>query len=158
MQFAPLLILKLFAKNHFRANAIQKNSENFQRMYRFFQRIFISSKEGLIVQKHLIYKKFFLSKRVTCDLKTMSFFRKNKEGLAGRFKIVGQVSIGIIVGVTLYFHEDVVIREFQDSVTIEEGIVDTPSFQDVKSMKTTIPFLKNNELNYSLKHFFQFII
>jgi hypothetical protein len=80
MQFAPLLILKLFAKNHFSANAIQKNSENFQRMYRFFQRIFISSKEGLIVQKHLIYKKFFLSKRVTCDLKTMSFFRKNKEG------------------------------------------------------------------------------
>ena len=45
-------------------------------------------------------------------------FRKNKEGLAGKFKIVGQVSIGIIVGITLYFHEDVVIREFQESVSI----------------------------------------
>lgn len=77
-------------------------------------------------------------------------FRKNKEGLAGWFKIIGQVSIGIIVGVTLYFHEDVVIREFQDTVSIAEGIVATPAFQDVKSMKTTIPFLKNNELNYDL--------
>ncbi|AEL26473.1 phospho-N-acetylmuramoyl-pentapeptide-transferase [Cyclobacterium marinum] len=77
-------------------------------------------------------------------------FRKNKEGLAGKFKIVGQVSIGIIVGITLYFHEDVVIREFQESVSIEEGVVATPSFEDVKSMKTTIPFLKNNELNYDV--------
>ncbi|SEJ80064.1 Phospho-N-acetylmuramoyl-pentapeptide-transferase [Cyclobacterium xiamenense] len=77
-------------------------------------------------------------------------FRKNKEGLAGWFKIIGQVSIGIIVGVTLYFHEDVVIREFQDTVSIAEGVVATPAFQDVKSMKTTIPFLKNNELNYDV--------
>ncbi|WP_339901660.1 phospho-N-acetylmuramoyl-pentapeptide-transferase [uncultured Cyclobacterium sp.] len=77
-------------------------------------------------------------------------FRKNKEGLAGKFKIVGQVSIGIIVGITLYFHEDVVIREFQESVSIEEGVVATPSYEDVKSMKTTIPFLKNNELNYDV--------
>lgn len=77
-------------------------------------------------------------------------FRKNKEGLAGKFKIVGQVSIGIIVGITLYFHEDVVIREFQESVSIEEGIVAPPSYEDVKSMKTTIPFLKNNELNYDV--------
>lgn len=77
-------------------------------------------------------------------------FKKNKEGLAGWFKIAGQVSIGIIVGVTLYFHEDVVVREFQDTVSIAEGIVDTPAFQDVKSMKTTIPFLKNNELNYDV--------
>ncbi|WP_209332079.1 phospho-N-acetylmuramoyl-pentapeptide-transferase [Lunatimonas salinarum] len=77
-------------------------------------------------------------------------FRKNKEGLAGRFKIVGQVVIGIVVGATLYFHEDVVIREFNTAVSIEEGVVATPSFQDVKSLKTTIPFLKNNELNYNV--------
>jgi phospho-N-acetylmuramoyl-pentapeptide-transferase len=77
-------------------------------------------------------------------------FKKNKEGLAGRFKIVGQVTIGIVVGVTLYFHEDVVIREFQTPVSIEEGVVDTPAFKDVKSMKTTIPFMKNNELNYDV--------
>jgi phospho-N-acetylmuramoyl-pentapeptide-transferase len=44
----------------------------------------------------------------------------------------------------------VVVREFQDTVSIAEGVVATPSFQDVKSMKTTIPFLKNNELNYDI--------
>ncbi|GGF21253.1 phospho-N-acetylmuramoyl-pentapeptide-transferase [Echinicola rosea] len=75
-------------------------------------------------------------------------FRKNKEGLAGKFKIIGQIGIGIIVGATLYFHEDVVVREFQNPVSIEEGIVETPAFEDVKAMKTTIPFMKNNELNY----------
>lgn len=75
-------------------------------------------------------------------------FKKNKEGLAGRFKITGQIVIGIIVGVTLYFHEDVVVREFMNPVSIEEGIVDTPAYKDVKVAKTTIPFTKNNELNY----------
>ncbi|MBD8490205.1 phospho-N-acetylmuramoyl-pentapeptide-transferase [Echinicola sp. CAU 1574] len=75
-------------------------------------------------------------------------FRKNKEGLAGKFKIIGQVGIGIIVGATLYFHEDVVVREFQNPVSIEEGVVETPAFKDVKVMKTTIPFTKKNELNY----------
>jgi len=75
-------------------------------------------------------------------------FRKNKKGLAGRFKIVGQVVIGIVVGTTLYFHEDVVVREFNMPVSIAEGVVDTPSFRDVKSLKTTIPFMKDNELHY----------
>src|SRR5690606_22169085 len=77
-------------------------------------------------------------------------FRKNKEGLAGRFKIVGQVVIGIVVGATLYFHEDVVIREFNDPISIEEGIVEIPAYQDVKATKTTIPFVKNNDLDYSV--------
>lgn len=75
-------------------------------------------------------------------------FRKNKEGLAGRFKIVGQITIGIIVGATLYFHEGVVVRQFTNPVSIEEGVVETPAFKDVKVAKTTIPFMKNNELNY----------
>jgi phospho-N-acetylmuramoyl-pentapeptide-transferase len=75
-------------------------------------------------------------------------FKKNKDGLAGRFKIVGQITIGVIVGATLYFHEDVVIREFTNPVSIEEGVVETPAFRDVKIAKTTIPFVKNNELNY----------
>jgi phospho-N-acetylmuramoyl-pentapeptide-transferase len=75
-------------------------------------------------------------------------FRKNKEGLKGRFKIVGQIGIGIIVGATLYYHDDVVIREFSTPVSIEEGVIETPSFQDVKVLKTTIPFVKNNELDY----------
>jgi len=75
-------------------------------------------------------------------------FKKDKEGLKGRFKIVGQIGIGIIVGSTLYFNENVVIREFTNPVSIDEGVVETPSFQDVKVAKTTIPFTKNNELNY----------
>lgn len=75
-------------------------------------------------------------------------FRKNKEGLKGRFKIVGQIGIGIIVGATLYYNDDVVIREFSTPVSIEEGVVETPSFQDVKALRTTIPFVKNNELDY----------
>jgi len=75
-------------------------------------------------------------------------FKKNKEGLAGKFKIVGQIGIGIIVGATLFFHEDVVIREFQTPVSIEEGVVETPAFRDIKTAKTTIPFVKGNELNY----------
>jgi len=75
-------------------------------------------------------------------------FRKNKDGLKGRFKIVGQIGIGIIVGATLYYNDDVVIREFSTPVSVESGVIETPSFQDVKALKTTIPFLKNNEFDY----------
>ncbi|WP_215224533.1 phospho-N-acetylmuramoyl-pentapeptide-transferase [Echinicola shivajiensis] len=82
-------------------------------------------------------------------------FRKNKEGLAGKFKIIGQVGIGIIVAITLFYHEDVVVREFQTPVSIEEGVVETPAYKDIKVMKTTIPFMKNNELNY--ENFFGFL-
>jgi phospho-N-acetylmuramoyl-pentapeptide-transferase len=76
-------------------------------------------------------------------------FRKNKDGLKGRFKIVGQIGIGIIVGATLYYHDGVVIREFSTPVSVESGVIETPAFQDTKALKTTIPFLKNNELNYA---------
>jgi phospho-N-acetylmuramoyl-pentapeptide-transferase len=74
-------------------------------------------------------------------------FRKNKDGLAGRFKIVGQVGLGLIVGLTLYFHSDVVVREFSETPMIENNEV-VRTFEDVKSTKTTVPFLKNNELDY----------
>ena len=77
-------------------------------------------------------------------------FRKNKEGLAGWFKIGGQVVIGIVVGATLYFHDDVVVREFYNPISIEEGVVELPAFKDVKSVRTTIPFVKNNDLNYEV--------
>lgn len=73
-------------------------------------------------------------------------FKKNKEGLAGRFKIVGQVGIGLIVGVTLYFNSNVVVREVGPSNVNTEQPTD---YQDVKSTKTTVPFFKNNELDYS---------
>lgn len=64
-------------------------------------------------------------------------FKKNKEGLAGKFKILGQVSIGFIVGLTLFFHPDVMIGEY-----VGEG------FNVVKSNITSVPFFKDNLLNY----------
>jgi len=78
-------------------------------------------------------------------------FKNNKNGLKGRYKIIGQVLLGIIVGSTLFFHQD---------VTIKDKIVDTQIYELVdenipavrveeKSTRTTIPFLKNNEFNYS---------
>lgn len=82
-------------------------------------------------------------------------FRKNKEGLAGRFKIVGQVGLGLIVGLTLYFNPFVFVREVSPAslASIEvEGVQfqeDKFDYKDVKSTKTTVPFLKNNELDYS---------
>lgn len=74
-------------------------------------------------------------------------FKKNKEGLAGRFKIAGQVSIGLVVGLTLYFHDDVVVRDYDDAMHIENNEM-VRGFEDVKSTKTTVPFLKDNELDY----------
>jgi len=76
-------------------------------------------------------------------------FRKNKEGLAGRFKIVGQIGIGIIVGYILFTSDDVVVRQYVTDGTGALSAVDaTPSYLDVKSMISTIPFFKNNELDY----------
>lgn len=82
-------------------------------------------------------------------------FKKNKEGLAGRFKIVGQVSVGIIVGLTLYFNESVVVREVEPASLASVSLVSPElldrkiEYKDVKSTKTTLPFFKNNELDYS---------
>jgi len=77
-------------------------------------------------------------------------FKKNKEGLAGRFKIVGQVSIGLIVGLTLYFNENVVMREtYPQTATLTEGIVSDQELpKEGKSTKTTVPFFKHNEFDY----------
>jgi phospho-N-acetylmuramoyl-pentapeptide-transferase len=72
-------------------------------------------------------------------------FLKDKEGLHGRFKILGQIGLGLIVGLTLYFSPQAVIREnveVSNGVSIEAGAC--------KSTKTTIPFLKNNNLDYAL--------
>lgn len=84
-------------------------------------------------------------------------FRKDKRGLAGRFKILGQVILGLVVGGTLYFNNQVVIREKVAPQTIElsgEKPIQDPgavfSRESVKSTKTTIPFVKNNELDYAL--------
>lgn len=72
-------------------------------------------------------------------------FLKNKKGLAGKFKVVGQIGIGIIVGVTLYFNDDVIIRESETRIVNNEII---RTYEDVKSSRTTVPFTKNNELDY----------
>ncbi len=81
-------------------------------------------------------------------------FRKNKEGLAGRFKIVGQVVIGLVVGLTLYFHDDVVLREVSQLPSIQmedfsKGVDERVTYTDIKSMRTTVPFVKDNEMDYS---------
>lgn len=77
-------------------------------------------------------------------------FKKDKKGLAGKLKVFGQVGLGLIVGLVLYFHPAVVVREPEtSSVVIEQGEAPPTVFKDVKSTKTTIPFLKNNELDYS---------
>jgi len=81
-------------------------------------------------------------------------FKKNKEGLAGRFKIVGQVTIGLIVGLTLYFNESVVVREVKPATVTSLQVMqpetgDELQYRDVKSTTTTVPFMKNNEFDYS---------
>lgn len=83
----------------------------------------------------------------------IKIFKKNKEGLAGRFKIIGQVILGLIVGLTLYINDDVVIREFTSLETAEvnysANLNELTKVQDLKSTKTTIPFVKNHEFDYS---------
>jgi len=83
--------------------------------------------------------------------------KKDKEGLAGRFKIIGQVMLGIIIGYTMYFNDNIVIREpvinplISNSATIEMHKKGNEYYytQDVKSTKTNVPFYKNNEFDYS---------
>ncbi|MCQ0110579.1 Phospho-N-acetylmuramoyl-pentapeptide-transferase [Zhouia amylolytica] len=85
----------------------------------------------------------------------IKIFKKDKEGLKGRFKILGQIGLGIIVGVTLYFHPDVTIKEKLKDMqpTRPEFVVqeDQQHFfkEEEKSTKTTIPMFKNNEFDYS---------
>jgi phospho-N-acetylmuramoyl-pentapeptide-transferase len=76
-------------------------------------------------------------------------FKKDKEGLKGRFKVIGQVGLGIIVGATLYFHPSVTIKD--DVVLKKQGIetVIKSTSPEVKSMETTIPFMKNNTFDYA---------
>lgn len=78
-------------------------------------------------------------------------FRKNKEGLSGRFKIVGQVGLGLIVGLTMYLSPSAVIRENVEIKGKETHRVENVVYpkHDIKSTKTTIPFFKNNNLDYA---------
>lgn len=88
-------------------------------------------------------------------------FKKNKAGLEGKFKIVGQIGLGLIVGLVLYFSNDVIIVEkvdFKDltqrerTELLDPTVTNLPQGQvsmEHKSTKTTIPFIKNNEFDYS---------
>ncbi|WP_053991010.1 phospho-N-acetylmuramoyl-pentapeptide-transferase [Mangrovimonas sp. TPBH4] len=83
-------------------------------------------------------------------------FKNDKEGLKGRFKVLGQVGLGIIVGTTLYFNDNVTIKEKLPVAQQQEILMDDPNvspsklFQDEeKSTKTTIPFVKGNEFDYA---------
>src|SRR5690554_2773416 len=71
-------------------------------------------------------------------------FKKDKEGLKGKFKVFGQIGLGIIVGSILYFHPDVTVREASNNMMDTEMAAQF----DVKSTATTIPFFKNNEFDY----------
>ena len=80
----------------------------------------------------------------------IKIFRRNKEGLKGKYKIVGQVSIGFIVGLVLYLSPDVVMRE-NISVPQQENKTEIVKHESEahKSLKTTIPFTKHHNLSYS---------
>jgi len=77
----------------------------------------------------------------------IKIFRKNKRGLKGEFKIVGQVGLGLIVGLTLFFHPEVTLKNQNkiDSNNISQIVIS----DEYKSTKTTVPFLKDNEFDYS---------
>ena len=67
-------------------------------------------------------------------------FKKNKEGLSGKFKVIGQIGLGIIVGLTMYFNQHIKVREFAADGT----------YIDHKSLLTTVPFMKDNQFDYNM--------
>ena len=88
----------------------------------------------------------------------IKIYKKDKAGLAGRFKVIGQVGLGIIVALVLHFNDDVVVREQYKVNAINEAPADVEVkningqlmyFKDVKSSTTTLPFIKTHEVDYS---------
>ena len=78
----------------------------------------------------------------------IKIFKKDKKGLKGRFKILGQVVLGLIVGATLFFHPEVTMREHDKNIITEQYTVEQVKGEDIKSTMTTVPILKNNEFDY----------
>jgi phospho-N-acetylmuramoyl-pentapeptide-transferase len=82
----------------------------------------------------------------------IKIYKKDKEGLKGRFKILGQVGLGIIVGYMLFFHPSVTMKQElpKSGVQIENTVSNAPVFGAAeKSVKTTLPFIKGNQLDYA---------
>ena len=76
--------------------------------------------------------------------------KKNKDGLSGIFKIIGQVGLGLIVGVTMYFHPDITIkRKYADAQVVNRNNVAQNFAPAQKETISTVPFMKNNEFDYS---------
>jgi phospho-N-acetylmuramoyl-pentapeptide-transferase len=82
----------------------------------------------------------------------IKIFKKNKEGLSGKFKVIGQVGLGLIVGATMYFHEDITIKRHKE---VSKNLIETnvnrqiaEFYPEEKTLLTTIPFVKKNEFNY----------
>ncbi|RCL67842.1 MAG: phospho-N-acetylmuramoyl-pentapeptide-transferase [Cryomorphaceae bacterium] len=77
----------------------------------------------------------------------LKVFKKNKKGLKGKFKIFGQIVLGLVVGLTLYLHPDVTVKDQKLNNNVQTEL--TTKNLEYKSTKTTVPFLKNNEFDYS---------
>lgn len=76
--------------------------------------------------------------------------KKNKDGLSGRFKIIGQVGLGLIVGILMYFHPDVTVkRKYADAREINRSTIEKNFMPTEKATVSTVPFVKNNEFDYS---------
>lgn len=76
--------------------------------------------------------------------------KKNKDGLKGRFKVIGQVGLGLIVGVTMYFHPDIEVkRKYSDSKVVNRNNVEKNFMPEERIPVSTVPFTKNNEFDYS---------
>ncbi|WP_373517914.1 phospho-N-acetylmuramoyl-pentapeptide-transferase [Pricia sp.] len=79
----------------------------------------------------------------------IKIFKKNKQGLKGRFKIMGQIVLGLAVGATLYFHPEVTMKEEGTTIITEQNEIQKVEGIEIKSTRTTVPLLKNNELDYA---------
>ncbi|MFH6604652.1 phospho-N-acetylmuramoyl-pentapeptide-transferase [Maribacter algicola] len=79
----------------------------------------------------------------------IKIFKKNKKGLKGRFKVLGQVVLGLAVGATLYFHPEVTMKDQDSTMITARYTVEKVEGPEIKSTMTTVPFFKNNELDYS---------
>lgn len=79
----------------------------------------------------------------------IKIFKKDKKGLPGKFKVFGQLVLGIAVGCTLYFHDGVTIKEKLDLNPENQTELVNTMGEEIKSTKTTIPFVPNNEFEYS---------
>lgn len=76
--------------------------------------------------------------------------KKNKDGLSGKFKVIGQVGLGLIIGVTMYFHPDITVkRKYADAKVVNRNNVEQNFMPTEKIPVSTVPMVKNNEFDYS---------